>query len=95
MNHCDGKSDSVPDLSEEDYAGRTRSRAQTFQQLLPEIRIDTSRLDQLLSSFQCRLGTLETAFGRIVEAAAEAAHKVWSKRVIALPGMPSGNTPHS
>lgn len=54
---------------------------QTLQQktnLLPEIRIDTSRLDELLSGFQRRLGALETAFSRVAESAAEAAHKVSS-----------------
>ena len=45
-------------------------------QLLPEIRIDTSRLDGLLTSFQRRLQILETSFARIAESAAEAAHKV-------------------
>lgn len=44
--------------------------------LLPEIRIDTSRLDDLLSGFQRRLGALEKAFSRVAESAAEAAHKV-------------------
>lgn len=44
--------------------------------LLPEIRIDTSRLDVLLSGFQKRLTVLETSFARVAESAAEAAHKV-------------------
>lgn len=45
-------------------------------QLLPEIRIDTSRLDGLLSGFQRRLTALESSFSRVAESAAEAAHKV-------------------
>lgn len=45
-------------------------------QLLPEIRIDTSRLDELLSGLQRRLSTLEMSFARVAESAAEAAHKV-------------------
>lgn len=44
--------------------------------LLPEIRIDTSRLDDLLSVFQRRLGALEKAFSKVADSAAEAAHKV-------------------
>ncbi|CAM9243513.1 unnamed protein product, partial [Ectocarpus fasciculatus] len=44
--------------------------------LLPEIRIDTSRLDVLLSGFQRRLTALEASFERVAESAAEAAHKV-------------------
>lgn len=50
----------------------------TFQsaRLLPEIRIDTSRLDVLLSGFQKRLTVLEASFARVAESAAEAAHKV-------------------
>ncbi|CAM9160584.1 unnamed protein product, partial [Hapterophycus canaliculatus] len=44
--------------------------------LLPEIRIDTSRLDGLLSGFQRRISALETSFARVAESAAEAAHKV-------------------
>lgn len=45
-------------------------------QLLPEIRIDTSRLDEVLSSFQQRLGALERAFSKVAKSAADAAHKV-------------------
>lgn len=44
--------------------------------LLPEIHIDTSRLDGLLSSFQRRLTALETSFANVAESAAEAVHKV-------------------
>lgn len=44
--------------------------------LFPEIRIDTSRLDGLLSDFQLRLSALEVSFVKVAEAAAEAAHKV-------------------
>lgn len=44
-------------------------------QLLPEIRIDTSRLDGLLSGFQQRLQALETSFAMVAETAAETAHK--------------------
>lgn len=44
--------------------------------LLPEIRIDTSRLDVLLSGFQRRLTALEASFERVADSAAEAAHKV-------------------
>ena len=54
------------------------SSACSFQttKLLPEIRIDTSRLDGLLSSFQKRLTALESSFATVAESAAEAAHKV-------------------
>lgn len=44
--------------------------------LLPEIHIDTSRLDGLLSSFQRRLTALETSFANVAQSAAEAVHKV-------------------
>lgn len=44
--------------------------------LLPEIHIDTSRLDVLLSSVQKRLTNLENSFAKVAESAAEAAHKV-------------------
>lgn len=54
------------------------SSAYSFQsaRLLPEIRIDTSRLDGLLSGFQRRLTALESSFAKVAESAAEAAHKV-------------------
>eukprot|EP00903_Cladosiphon_okamuranus_P008557 g8211.t1 len=54
------------------------SSAYTFRttKLLPEIQIDTSRLDGLLSGFQRRLTALESSFAKIAESAAEAAHKV-------------------
>lgn len=57
----------------------TSSSAGPFQaaRLLPEIHIDTSRLDGLLSSFQRRLTALETSFANVAESAAEAVHKVW------------------
>lgn len=44
-------------------------------QLFPEIRINTARLDGVLSDFQQRLYALETSFARVAETAAAAAHK--------------------
>lgn len=50
----------------------------TYQasQLLPEIHIDTSRLDNLLAGFQRRLEGLELSFARVADEAAHAAHEV-------------------
>lgn len=60
---------------EEGAAGELSATLRTLQ-LLPEIRIDTSRLEKLLSSFQRRLGVLEKSFSTLAGSTAEAVHKV-------------------
>lgn len=63
-------------MSEHDKADPSSACAYQSVGLLPEIHIDTSRLDVLLSSVQRRLTNLENSFAKVAESAAEAAHKV-------------------
>jgi len=63
-------------MDEEDNCDPSSACAYQSVGLLPEIHIDTSRLDVLLSSVQKRLTNLENSFAKVAESAAEAAHKV-------------------
>lgn len=65
-----------------DEAGSSSAYSFQTTKLLPEIRIDTSRLDGLLSGFQRRLTALESSFAKVAESAAEAVHKVGNLVVV-------------